>query len=249
MKALRVTVLCSILTFAAVTAEAYPILQLDIIGGHYDAATQTVVSDGSDFTLVALLTESGNRSAEELLADTYYISAAVSPNPGPSATGLGSFTWNGANYDVTDDMTYGTPPLDVITGANLPSHGVFPTFFSEFAFTFNQADRVLSYNVENSAGNPLTPTSATSGVSYFATFNVTTSLIGTNVLHFDLYNTALRECKRNEACDTELNLDLKAPFSHDAESSNYKVAEPGSMLLMSVGLLFAARSLRRLKKA
>ena len=101
----------------------------------------------------------------------------------------------------------------------------------------------------NNAGNPLTPTSATSGVSYFATFNVTTSLIGTNVLHFDLYNTALRECKRNEACDTELNLDLKAPFSHDAESSNYKVAEPGSMLLMSVGLLFAARSLRRLKKA
>jgi hypothetical protein len=131
----------------------------------------------------------------------------------------------------------------------LPSHSIFPTFFSEFAFTFDEANRVLSYNVEDSTGNPLSPTSATSGISYFSTFNITTSLIGTNVLHFDLYNTALRDCRRNESCQTELNLDLNAPFSHDAESSNHRVAEPGSMLLMSIGLLFAARSLRRLKKS
>jgi hypothetical protein len=248
VKALKAVVLSAILTLASVTAEAYPILQLDIIGGHYDASTATVVSDGADFTLVALLTRSGNRTTQELLADTYYISAAVSPNPGAGATGLGSFTWNATNYDVTGDMTYGTPPLDVDSGANLPSHGIFPTFFSEFGFQFNEANRVASYNVEDNPGNPLTPTSATSDISYFATFNVTTALIGTNVLHFDLYNTVLRDCRRNQSCGTELNLDLNAPFSHDAESSNNKVAEPGSLLLMSVGLLFAARSLSRLKK-
>lgn len=237
------------LSLATVTAEAYPILQLDIIGGTWDPVTQTVISDGPDFTLVALLTESGSHSAEELLADTYYISAAVSPDPGEDATGLGSFTWNSASYDVTGDMTYGTPPADVDTGAHLAPHGIFPTFFSEFSFVFDEANRVLSYNVEDGAGNPLVPTSATTGISYFATFNVTTALLGDNVLHFDLYNTYLRDCNRNQACETELNLDFNAPFSHDAESSNHKVAEPGSMLLMSVGLLFAARSLRRLKKA
>ena len=249
MKALKVVALSAMFTLAAVTAEAYPILQLDIIGGHYDAATQTVVSNGPDFTLVALLTQSGNRKTEELLADTYFISAAVSPNPGADATGLGSFTWNATNYNVAGDMTYGTPPLDVDSGANLPSHGIFPTFFTEFAFEFEEGNRVSSYNVETNPGNPLTPTAAAADISYFATFNVTTALIGTNVLHFDLYNTVLRECRRNQSCETELNLDLNAPFSHDAESSNNKVAEPGSMLLMAVGLLFAARSLSRLKKA
>ena len=219
MKALKVVALSSILTLAAVTAEAFPILQFDIIGGH---------------------------SAD---ASAYYVSTAVSPNPGPSATWLGSFKWNATNYDVTDDMTYGTPPLDVDSGANLPSHAIFPMFFTEFDFQFSAANRVLSYNSEDTPGNPLAPTSTTTGLSYFATFNVTTALIGTNVLHFDLYNAVLRDCKRHQDCEAELNLDLNAPFSHDAESSYSKVAEPGSMLLISIGLLFAARSLSRVKKA
>ncbi len=254
MKALKVAALSAILTLAAATADAYPILQLDIIGGHYDAATETIVSDGPNFTLVALLTQSGNHSAADLLADTYYISAAVTPDPGPLASGLGSFSWNGANYDVTGDMTYGTPPLDDSDGGatdaqDLQPHSIFPTFFTEFGFQFSEANRVASYNTEVTPGNPLVPTSATTGISYFATFNITTALSGDNALHFDLYNTVLRTCRGNQACTADLDAGLNAPPSHDAESSTSKVAEPGSMLLMSVGLLFAARSMRRLKKA
>jgi hypothetical protein len=39
-------------------AEAVPVFQLDIIGGHSDAATQTITSDGPSFTLVGLITPS-----------------------------------------------------------------------------------------------------------------------------------------------------------------------------------------------
>ena len=248
-----VTSLCitGVLLMAA-KAEAYPILQLDIIGGHYDAATQTIVSTGPDLTLVAVLTPQNNEDIAPYLNDTYYISAAVSPSHGPEDTNLGSFTWNGTNYDVTEDMTYGTPPLEIGEAdrdpGDLSYHSVFPTFFSEFAFQFSPDNRTVSYN---SADNPggLTPTSATTNVSYFATFNITTALIGTNVLHFDLYNSYLVACRRNQVCSPDEDVNLFAPYSHDAQSNVAQVPEPQSLLVMSMGLLFAGRMMLRQKRA
>src|SRR5215510_11136524 len=105
-------VLTAAFVLVSSTAHAYPILQLDIIGGHYDASTETIVSDGKDFTLVAVLTPQNNKPVEPYLNDTYYISAAVSPGAGPTDSSLGSFSWNGTNYLVTEDMTYGVPPLE-----------------------------------------------------------------------------------------------------------------------------------------
>jgi hypothetical protein len=244
-------VLSAVVVLASVAAEAYPILQLDIIGGHYDAATQTIVSSGPDFTLVAILTPQNNQPVSPYLNDTYYISAAVSPQQGPNDTSLGSFTWNGSNYLVTEDMTYGTPPLEggiaTTDPGDLASHSVFPTFFSEFNFQFSPDNRTVSYNTADNPGG-LTPTTATTNISYFATFNITTALIGTNVLHFDLYNSLVQTCSRNRSCTYDEDVELFAPFSHDAESS-HRVAEPQSMLLMSVGLLLAAGMLRRVKQA
>ncbi len=253
MKALKAAVFCAVLVLASAKAEAYPILQLDIIGGHYDAATQTIVSSGPDFTLVAVLTPQRNTPISPYLNDTYYISAAVSPNVGPTDTSLGAFTWNGTNYLVTEDMTHGTPPLELGEATRDPGdlapHSIFPTFFNEFAFQFSSDNRTVSYNTANNPGG-LTPTSATTNISYFATFNLTTSLIGNNVLHFDLYNTLIRTCKRNGTCTYDEDIELFAPFSHDAEGSvSHSVAEPQSMLAMSVGLLIAARMLRRVKRA
>lgn len=167
MQALKVVALSAILTLAAASAEAYPILQLDILGGHYDTATETILSDGLGLRLVAL--------------------------------------------------------------QDLQSHGVFPAFLREFAFAFS-------------------PTPSATGDTYFATFNVTTSLAGSSALHFDLYNTSVRVCGRNQGCLLDRDAALNAPFSHDAESTSHRVAEPQSLLLMSMGLLFAARSLSRLKK-
>lgn len=245
MRAFKLCVLSAVFAFATATAEAYPILQLDILGGHYDPVTETVVSDGDTFTLVALLTPNGAPgAAATLLADTYYVSAAVSPQQNIFANNLGTFSWNGDNYDVTDDMTYGTPPLELLSplhdGGDLGNHSVFPTFFREFSFTFSAANRTVSYNVADNPGG-LTQTSATTGISYYAVFNVNTALTGNNVLHFDLYNDQFR------SFGLDRDVDNFAPFSHDAESSSEKVPEPGSMLLMSMGLLIAGKALRRKK--
>ena len=66
-------------------AQATPVLQLDIVNGYYDTATQTVQASADDFTLVALLTIPRGSNVAEYLAQTYYISAAVMPSCRQSA--------------------------------------------------------------------------------------------------------------------------------------------------------------------
>ena len=250
MKLFKISILSAMLVmFGAVHAEAFPILMVDIIGGSYDAETQTIVSDGPDFTLVALLTPRAGQPLSTYLNDTYYLSAAVTPQAGPGDASLGSFTWNGSNYLVTEDMTYGTPPLEAgFAGADegdLDGHATFPTFFTEFGFQFSEANRAVTYDSAANSGG-LTPTSATSNISYFATFNVTTSLVGNNEIHFDLYNTYLQRCRFQPTCDYDQDIAYFAPSTHDGES--HKVSEPQSMAAMSVGLLLAGRMLRRRPK-
>jgi len=251
VRALKLAVFGLVFVVAAAKAEAYPILQLDIIGGHYDAATQTIISSGSDFTLVAVLTPKLNQPVASLLNDTYYISAAITPEHGPADTALGSFSWNGTNYLVTEDMTFGVPPLenDVATTdpGDLSPHSIFPTFFSEFSFQFSPENRTVKYDTAVNTGG-LTPTTATTNVAYFAMFNITTALAGNNDLHFDLYSSLVKSCKMTRTCTYDEDIEYFAPFSHDAEST-HSVAEPQSMLTMAVGLLVAARALRREKQA
>jgi len=236
------------MVLAAGRAEAYPILQLDIIGGHYDASTQTIVSDGPDFTLVAVLTPKKDQPLAPYLSDTYYISAAVSPQTGPTDSSLGSFSWNGDNFAVTEDMLYGTPPLEASgvlpDPGDLAPHSIFPTFFQEFSFQFSPDNRTEKYDTATNPGG-LTPTSSTTNISYFATFNVTTSLTGGNEIHFDLYNSRIQKCRTQPAsCTYDEDIFFFAPFSHDAESS-HKVSEPQSMALMSVGLFLVGHAIRR----
>lgn len=232
-------------------AEAVPVLQLDIIGGHYDEATETIVSDGPNFTLVALLTLGPHESFNAL--ETYFISAAISPQVGPTASTIGNYTWNGTNYRVTEDMTYGTPPLEGIHGnatrdpGDLAYHGTYPTFFNEFAFNFWGSQTATTYNSQDNPGG-LTPASA--GSTYFQTFSVTTALAGTYQLHFDLYDTYMRSCGRNRTCVADEDIDHFAPFSHDAQSGSpgeqpptESVPEPGTLIFFATGLAMAARRL------
>ena len=94
---------------ASARAEAVPVLQLDIIGGTYDWETQTIVSNSTSFTLVALLTPQDSSA----LYDTYYISAALTPQTAEGTNPTNStFSFDGTTYNATEDMTYGVPPLE-----------------------------------------------------------------------------------------------------------------------------------------
>jgi hypothetical protein len=250
-------VFCALATWGK-AAQAEPVLQLDIIGGYYDDVTDTIISNGPTFQLVALLTPEGGDDVDALLDDTYYISAAITPQVGPVSSSIGSFTFDGTPVSATSGMNYGTPPLDLVEGhpdAQLGGHGIYPTFYSEFEFQFSAANRATTYNSETDPGglvtNPL-------GGSYYALFTVdATALDDGYQLHFDLYNSFV---KREAQCQTQrrrgvstttcspedIGVEDFAPFSHDAESGELTpVPEPATLSLLALGLGASAVRRRR----
>jgi hypothetical protein len=235
-------------------ASAIPSLQLDILGGVYDGATQTIVATSDSFRLYAYLIP----AAGSLLGDNYFISAAVVPRTGPAGATLGSFTFNGATINVTQDMVYGVPPIEALQShdpGDLPRHGIFETYFSEFAFRFSSTDRASAYNTQDQPGQGPTPNPA--GSMYFVGFDVdVAALADTYSIHFDLYNELYKTSRTctgtgaDKVCTSTLTGDVDvntfAPFSHDAQSgSRREVPEATSLALTGLGLVMAGLVIRR----
>ncbi len=213
-------ILC-ILFVAGNTVFAIPYLQLDVEGGIYVGPPEESVVIASDqFTVYALVDTSS-------AGGVFYLSIALVPQL-DTATDLGFFMLDGDVVNVTSDMTYGIPPLNLLTKPGLLApHGVFETYFYEHEFTLTPSGISKSYNVQDDSGGPkaYNPGDA---LLYYQEFAVDATGLNDYFLHFDLYTTGSGIVKF-------------APFSHDAQHTPV----PGAVLLGILGLGVAGIKLRK----
>ena len=243
--------------------HAYPALQIDIQGGTYvGGLDETTYCNTTSCDVYAIATASGNLTDAEILATNYYLSMALVPKTGPAPGSYGSFTVNGTTVDVTADMTYGVPPLEatilqtLTDPGDLPSHGIFETYFAEYMFIFDPLKKINSYDVQADAGNPAGKINA-SGASFYEMVIIdTTNLDSIVSLHFDLYSENLVICSNNPNCvEGDIDINDFAPFSHDGQTGGddggggqQEIPEPGLMALFGMGLLGMGVSRTRRKR-
>lgn len=250
-------VISTLVFLMAPIAGAVPLLQLYIQDGYYDMVTETIVTAEDNFVLSALLTPNGviiDENGNEVQADSridwlslpYYISIALIPSDITEHTDLGSIEFGGETISVTGDMEFGNPPLDeYLATKGLPPHGIFDTFYYETdpGFMFTSTNVTQTFNTQDAAmDGVITPLS---GYSYIYTWEVDVSnLAGEYNVHFDLYNlySQVDIEKKNGDIMTK-DIKVFAPFSHDAQT----VPEPGTLVLLGIGLLGVAAYRRKMK--
>lgn len=226
----------------AQTLYASPVLQLDISGGSYDGVGENIVNNSNQFNLIALLNNA------TLANGDYFISMALTPIINAEDPSLGSIIFGSKTIDLTKDLQFGTPPVELYTGnpdRDLATHNIYPSLFTEFAFTFSPTQRTTEYN---SADYPGSLSISSAGSMLYQTFAVDVSNLNPNYsVHFDLYDKTL--VTQGNKSSGDLDASPFAPFSHDAQASvqvPVNVPEPSIAPLLLFGL--AGLPLLRRKK-
>ena len=215
---------------------AYPFLQLDIGGGLYDNADQSIYSQSKVFTLYALENTESPAFRETLIDPKFYISMALVPSAGANQTmpAYGSIKVDGTEYlPSSSSWTYGTPPLD---GEYPPlgPHSIFPAFCMELNFSFNVNNRATAYDVQYHPGEFQ---ASSSGSFYYNAFNIdVTQLDPAYCLHFDLYRTSYDEKLQKRVIKVYTYDTDFAPYSHDAYSGNLVPDSSTTIMLLGIAL-------------
>ena len=150
----RCLFLClAIIFLLPMTSLAVPYLQLDIGGGEYNDATESIYTDATSFDLYAFAKPGGaelydefgnfegtkNVSIAEIIADTFFVSIAITGDGIDENTDVGSFTFGGQTISNggANDLIYGTPP-EGSANPTLAPHGIFDTLYFEYEFNFDR---------------------------------------------------------------------------------------------------------------
>lgn len=210
-------------------AYAVPHLQLFIDGATYDWDTQTWVlaTTGS----VDLYVISANETHDNVYVSMALMGFEESENP----TGDVSITGFNGTPSVWD---WGYAPIDFVPndewgGGNdeLPRHGIFPTWFAEVnTGYYDTSGFVGDVQPGSDFWDPtIDGPGPANAVGQYKLFGLSISAPVGTAVHFDAYTYA------NGLIVDGSPIDEFAPFSHDGTTTI--VPEPGTILLMSTGLL------------